>query len=151
MLLVLSASWSLVTSLPIKVMHVEWVCLPLLFLDSEPTFDSIESAKRAKDALNGADIYSGCCTLKIEFAKVSTHILTRVILPESIDGSTWHPKIHGLSLDPFNIVGYPLKIRHNRGVCVLSCIVVANKMCGIFSMLWFVQFWNVLENAKRLT
>ncbi|XP_047000111.1 heterogeneous nuclear ribonucleoprotein L isoform X1 [Schistocerca americana] len=32
-------------------------------------FDSIESAKRAKEALNGADIYSGCCTLKIDFAK----------------------------------------------------------------------------------
>ncbi|KAL1517607.1 hypothetical protein ABEB36_001348 [Hypothenemus hampei] len=32
-------------------------------------FDSIESAIRAKDTLNGADIYSGCCTLKIDFAK----------------------------------------------------------------------------------
>nr|CAI5840829.1 unnamed protein product [Callosobruchus analis] len=34
-------------------------------------FDSIESAMRAKENLNGADIYSGCCTLKIDFAKVS--------------------------------------------------------------------------------
>ncbi|XP_059480129.1 heterogeneous nuclear ribonucleoprotein L isoform X2 [Neocloeon triangulifer] len=34
-------------------------------------FDSVESAKRAKDTLNGADIYSGCCTLKIEYAKPS--------------------------------------------------------------------------------
>ncbi|KAH1004374.1 hypothetical protein HUJ04_004132, partial [Dendroctonus ponderosae] len=33
------------------------------------TFDNIESAIRAKDTLNGADIYSGCCTLKIDFAK----------------------------------------------------------------------------------
>lgn len=32
-------------------------------------FDNIESAVRAKEALNGADIYSGCCTLKIDFAK----------------------------------------------------------------------------------
>lgn len=32
-------------------------------------FDSIDSAVRAKDTLNGADIYSGCCTLKIDFAK----------------------------------------------------------------------------------
>ncbi|XP_050301094.1 heterogeneous nuclear ribonucleoprotein L isoform X2 [Anthonomus grandis grandis] len=32
-------------------------------------FDNIESAIRAKDTLNGADIYSGCCTLKIDFAK----------------------------------------------------------------------------------
>lgn len=32
-------------------------------------FDSLEAAKRAKEALNGCDIYSGCCTLKIEFAK----------------------------------------------------------------------------------
>jgi heterogeneous nuclear ribonucleoprotein L len=34
-------------------------------------FDSIEASKRAKDALDGADIYSDCCTLKIEYAKVS--------------------------------------------------------------------------------
>ncbi|KYN31723.1 Heterogeneous nuclear ribonucleoprotein L, partial [Trachymyrmex septentrionalis] len=33
------------------------------------TFDSIESATRAKETLHGADIYSGCCTLKIDFAK----------------------------------------------------------------------------------
>ncbi|XP_073987246.1 heterogeneous nuclear ribonucleoprotein L isoform X10 [Rhodnius prolixus] len=32
-------------------------------------FDNIDTAKRVKEALNGADIYSGCCTLKIEFAK----------------------------------------------------------------------------------
>lgn len=33
-------------------------------------FDSIESAKRAKHQLNGCDIYSGCCTLRVEYAKV---------------------------------------------------------------------------------
>jgi len=32
-------------------------------------FDSIQTAQRAKASLNGADIYSGCCTLKIEWAK----------------------------------------------------------------------------------
>lgn len=32
-------------------------------------FESVESATRAKEALHGCDIYSGCCTLKIEFAK----------------------------------------------------------------------------------
>ncbi|XP_061381010.1 heterogeneous nuclear ribonucleoprotein L isoform X2 [Danaus plexippus] len=32
-------------------------------------FESIDSATRAKEALHGCDIYSGCCTLKIEFAK----------------------------------------------------------------------------------
>uniref|UniRef100_T1IPR9 RRM domain-containing protein n=1 Tax=Strigamia maritima TaxID=126957 RepID=T1IPR9_STRMM len=32
---------------------------------------SYESAKRAKQSLHGADIYSGCCTLKIEYAKPS--------------------------------------------------------------------------------
>ena len=37
-------------------------------------FDSVDSAKRAKLALNGCDIYSGCCTLKVEFAKVSFKI-----------------------------------------------------------------------------
>lgn len=37
------------------------------------TFDSVQSAQRAKASLNGADIYSGCCTLKIEYAKVEEH------------------------------------------------------------------------------
>lgn len=32
-------------------------------------FGSIQAAQRAKSQLNGADIYSGCCTLKIEWAK----------------------------------------------------------------------------------
>ncbi|KAL3873206.1 hypothetical protein ACJMK2_036349 [Sinanodonta woodiana] len=32
-------------------------------------FENVDSAKRAKQSLNGADIYSGCCTLKIEYAK----------------------------------------------------------------------------------
>lgn len=35
-------------------------------------FESIDVAKKAKHAMNGADIYSGCCTLKVEFAKVVT-------------------------------------------------------------------------------
>lgn len=33
-------------------------------------YGSMEEARRAKYAMNGADIYSGCCTLKVEFAKV---------------------------------------------------------------------------------
>lgn len=41
-----------------------------LFLNRAFTFDSVQSAQRAKASLNGADIYSGCCTLKIEYAKV---------------------------------------------------------------------------------
>lgn len=40
-------------------------------LNCASTFDSVQSAQRAKASLNGADIYSGCCTLKIEYAKVA--------------------------------------------------------------------------------
>lgn len=32
-------------------------------------FDSVDTAKTAKENLHGCDIYSGCCTLKIEYAK----------------------------------------------------------------------------------
>ncbi|XP_067243793.1 heterogeneous nuclear ribonucleoprotein L-like isoform X3 [Chanodichthys erythropterus] len=35
------------------------------------TFESIQNAQKAKAALNGADIYAGCCTLKIEYARPS--------------------------------------------------------------------------------
>lgn len=42
------------------------------------TFDSIEAATRVRDNLNGCDIYSGCCTLKIDFAKVSGLLISFV-------------------------------------------------------------------------
>ncbi|KAL2751072.1 heterogeneous nuclear ribonucleoprotein L isoform X1 [Vespula maculifrons] len=45
------------------------------------TFDSVESATRAKETLHGADIYSGCCTLKIDFAKLAAAIATSVVFP----------------------------------------------------------------------
>merc|ERR1719495_1210702 len=32
-------------------------------------FDSLDTAKQAKTALEGADIYAGCCTLRIGYAK----------------------------------------------------------------------------------
>ncbi|XP_059166851.1 heterogeneous nuclear ribonucleoprotein L-like [Physella acuta] len=32
-------------------------------------FDNVESAKQAKHHLNGVDIYAGCCSLKVEYAK----------------------------------------------------------------------------------
>ncbi|XP_049457172.1 heterogeneous nuclear ribonucleoprotein L-like isoform X3 [Epinephelus fuscoguttatus] len=32
-------------------------------------FESVQCAQKAKAALNGADIYAGCCTLKIEYAR----------------------------------------------------------------------------------
>uniref|UniRef100_A0A3Q2ZHF9 Heterogeneous nuclear ribonucleoprotein L n=1 Tax=Kryptolebias marmoratus TaxID=37003 RepID=A0A3Q2ZHF9_KRYMA len=41
----------------------------VIFRKNVVTFDSVQSAQRAKASLNGADIYSGCCTLKIEYAK----------------------------------------------------------------------------------
>lgn len=34
-------------------------------------FDSKASALKAKQNLNNADVYSGCCTLQIEFAKIN--------------------------------------------------------------------------------
>lgn len=60
-----------------------------VFLNRVFTFDSVQSAQRAKASLNGADIYSGCCTLKIEYAKVT--------LPSAAD-SKMHlniPQMHG--------------------------------------------------------
>lgn len=51
--------------LRVAVMHKPTVVQALV------EFESMEVAKAAKHAMNGADIYSGCCTLKVEFAKVS--------------------------------------------------------------------------------
>lgn len=33
-------------------------------------FVDVQTAIEAKKALNGADIYPNCCTLKVEYAKV---------------------------------------------------------------------------------
>lgn len=57
-------------SLLLYYCHADNMVLPCLVLNSVITFDSVQSAQRAKASLNGADIYSGCCTLKIEYAKV---------------------------------------------------------------------------------
>lgn len=66
------------------VFIVCWLCVRVrvgcvLFLDSAVCrFESVHCAQKAKAALNGADIYAGCCTLKIEYARVSidTHVCT---------------------------------------------------------------------------
>ncbi|CAF1338951.1 unnamed protein product [Adineta steineri] len=39
-------------------------------------FDSFETARKVKDELDGADIYSGCCTLKIDYANLK-HLVVR--------------------------------------------------------------------------
>jgi len=35
----------------------------------------LDSAKAAKEQLHGCDIYSGCCTLRTEYAKVSVIVI----------------------------------------------------------------------------
>ena len=40
-------------------------------------FETLELARTAKETLFGCDIYSGCCTLKIEYAKYSPRVLRR--------------------------------------------------------------------------
>ncbi|KAI2664576.1 Heterogeneous nuclear ribonucleoprotein L [Labeo rohita] len=57
---------------------------------------SSNSAQRAKASLNGADIYSGCCTLKIEYAKP-----TRLNVFKN-DQDTWdytNPNLSGQDTD----------------------------------------------------
>ena len=44
-------------------------------IESLIEFDSIMSAEACKDAINGADIYAGCCTLDVKFSKVSVKVL----------------------------------------------------------------------------
>ena len=58
-------------------------------------FDSIDSARRAKQALQGADIYSGCCTLKIEYAKVWRFFFANITLGPCYNefGYKEHPTI----------------------------------------------------------
>ena len=39
-------------------------------IESLIEFDSIMSAEACKEAINGADVYAGCCTLDVKFSKV---------------------------------------------------------------------------------
>ncbi|CAI2344128.1 unnamed protein product [Caenorhabditis sp. 36 PRJEB53466] len=57
--------------LRVAVMHKPTVVQALV------EFESTEVAQAAKHAMNGADIYSGCCTLKVEFAKPDHVRVTR--------------------------------------------------------------------------
>ncbi|KAF1766411.1 hypothetical protein GCK72_006368 [Caenorhabditis remanei] len=57
--------------LRVAVMHKPTIVQALV------EFESMEIAKAAKHAMNGADIYSGCCTLKVEFAKPDRVRVTR--------------------------------------------------------------------------
>ena len=52
-------------------------------------FASVEQATQAKETLNGADIYTGCNTLKIEFSRVFAINLFLVILTGSNDDLHW--------------------------------------------------------------
>jgi hypothetical protein len=54
------------------------IFLNSLYVFSVYKFDSIEAATRARDNLNQCDIYSGCCTLKIDYAKVGIFSFTIV-------------------------------------------------------------------------
>ncbi|KAK2510450.1 hypothetical protein Q9233_017726 [Columba guinea] len=57
-----------------------------------------ERPQRAKASLNGADIYSGCCTLKIEYAKVLTPQIPPALNVFKNDQDTWdytNPNLSG--------------------------------------------------------
>jgi hypothetical protein len=38
-------------------------------------FEEVKSAIEAKEELQGADIYTDCCTIHVDFSKVSTQII----------------------------------------------------------------------------
>ncbi|XP_015260019.1 PREDICTED: heterogeneous nuclear ribonucleoprotein L-like isoform X1 [Cyprinodon variegatus] len=67
-------------------------------------FQSVEDAQKAKMALNGADIYSGCCTLKIEYARPNRLNVVRN------DTSSWD------YTKPFLLHRDPGKGRHRQAI-----------------------------------
>jgi hnRNP-L/PTB/hephaestus splicing factor len=71
-------------------------------------FDSVDSAKRAKQALHGCDIYSGCCTLRIEYAK-PTRLNVYKNDNESYDYT--NPALGNTRVDQKKILGSKIRIR----------------------------------------
>lgn len=41
---------------------------------------SVSDARKVKLALNGAEIYTGCCRLSIQYAKVNMHKQTNIYI-----------------------------------------------------------------------
>ncbi|XP_075916966.1 heterogeneous nuclear ribonucleoprotein L-like [Petromyzon marinus] len=66
-------------------------------------FVSVESAERANSSLNGADIYSGCCTLIVEYARASTTdtLYIHKCVHHNLGFFTRRPKISATRLDVF--------------------------------------------------
>jgi heterogeneous nuclear ribonucleoprotein L len=62
-------------------------------------FDSVQSALTAKQALDGADIYAGCCTLRIEFSRTPA-LNVRRQCSESWDYTLAHDVSAGLQAPP---------------------------------------------------
>lgn len=52
-------------------------------------FDTVEAAKKAKESLNFADIYAGCCTLKIEFSRMFAFSFDRICFGDSVRKFDW--------------------------------------------------------------
>ncbi|CAI5441590.1 unnamed protein product [Caenorhabditis angaria] len=110
----------------IAVMHKPTIVQALV------EYPNSEVAKSAKHAMNGADIYSGCCTLKVEFARPDTVRVTRqdkdqrdFTLPQTIvdmDGPSRKPLIEdGPITDPYyanarNDYGIDRDDRYNHSV-----------------------------------
>ncbi|XP_041866155.1 heterogeneous nuclear ribonucleoprotein L-like [Melanotaenia boesemani] len=84
-------------------------------------FESVQSAQKAKAALNGADIYAGCCTLKIEYARP-----TRLNVVKN-DNESWDytkpylaRREHGKGRQRQAILGeHPSSFSHNGYACPL--------------------------------
>ncbi|KAF2365332.1 RNA recognition motif domain [Trinorchestia longiramus] len=54
-------------------------------------YEDVESATRAREALQGADIYAGCCTLRVEYAKQTKLFVHRN------NAETWDYSMPGVS------------------------------------------------------
>ncbi|KRX59484.1 Heterogeneous nuclear ribonucleoprotein L [Trichinella sp. T9] len=80
---------------PITTEVIHQICKPIGFVNriiinrrdgiqALVEFRDIETARVAKQRLNGCDIYSGCCTVKIEFAKLH-HLTIKKNEPDQVD------------------------------------------------------------------
>ncbi|KRY92170.1 Heterogeneous nuclear ribonucleoprotein L [Trichinella pseudospiralis] len=80
---------------PITTEVIHQICKPIGFVNriiinrrdgiqALVEFRDIETARVAKQRLNGCDIYSGCCTVKIEFAKLH-HLTVKKNEPDQVD------------------------------------------------------------------
>uniref|UniRef100_A0A0N5ADQ1 RRM domain-containing protein n=1 Tax=Syphacia muris TaxID=451379 RepID=A0A0N5ADQ1_9BILA len=133
---------------PINVKVIHQICSPYgnvkriviirrILLQSLVEFDTVEEARTAKRAINGADIYTGCCTIKAEFAKpdvvnVQSNTMDAWDFTNTLEISPnkFHSGVdNNLICNDFGVVNGPVIMVYGIDQIHFNCLKLFNLFC----------------------